>query len=93
MLQQQVVEEFPGGHTSPALPCRQHELSPTMLRKWRRNDEAGRFDGPDPAGVAQRERELVQRIAELGRKIEQLTSENELLHEGRALSEAAQRCQ
>ena len=78
-FKRRVVEEFLGGHVSQAQLCRQHELSPTMLREWRRKYEAGEYDGPDPTAVTQRKRELEQRIAELERKIGQLTMENEVL--------------
>lgn len=52
-----------------------------MVRQRRRKYEAGEYDGPDPTAVTQRERDLEQRIAELERKIGQLTMENELLLE------------
>jgi transposase-like protein len=80
-----VVEEFLDGSASQAQLCRRYELSPNLVREWRRKYEAGEFDVRSPAAVTQRERDLEQRVAELERKIGQLTMENEVLRKKGAL--------
>lgn len=74
-----VVEEFLDGRASQAQLCRRYELSPTLMREWRRKYEAGEFDGQQAAATTPRERQLEQRVAELERKVGQLTMENEVL--------------
>lgn len=74
-----VVEEFLDGRASQAQLCRRYELSPNLVREWRRKYEAGEFDGLSPAAATQRELALEQRIAELERKVGQLTMENKVL--------------
>lgn len=78
-FKRRVVEEYLDGRSSQAQLCRRYELSPTLVREWRRKYETGEFDGPDPTTASQRERELERRIAELERKVGQLTMENEVL--------------
>lgn len=77
-FKRRIVEEFLGGTTQAQL-CRLYELSPTLVREWRRKYEAGDFDRVEQRGATARERELLQRVAELERKVGQLTMENEVL--------------
>jgi len=46
-FKRQVVEEYVGGVASQAQLCRRYELSPTLLREWRRKYDAGAFGEED----------------------------------------------
>lgn len=78
-FKRRVVAESMDGLASQAQLCRRHELSPTLLREWRRRYEAGDFNGDESAAPTVREQELRRRIADLERKVGQLTMENEIL--------------
>lgn len=88
-FKRQVVEEYLAGLASQAQLCRRYELSPTLLREWRRKHEAGEFDAADRSTETARERELLRRIANLERKVGQLTMENEVLLKRGALARRA----
>lgn len=77
-FKRRVVEEYLDG-TSQAQLCRKYELSPTLVREWRRKYDAGEFDEHPHRSASAREQELMQRVAELERKVGQLTMENEVL--------------
>jgi len=78
-FKRQVVEEYVDGLASQAQLCRRYELSPTLLREWRRKYDAGAYDGADRSTPTAREQDLLRRIADLERKVGQLTMENEVL--------------
>lgn len=84
-FKRQVVEEYVDGLASQAQLCRRYELSPTLLREWRRKYDAGAYDAADRAGPTPREQDLMRRIADLERKVGQLTMENEVLQKRGAL--------
>ena len=74
------MREIDSGRTIGEV-ARQLELSPKLLKRWRSEWRARgelAFPGPGRRGVSPAFTEL-QRIAELERKIGQLTMENDLL--------------
>ena len=78
-FKRQVIEEYLGGDASQAQLCRRYEISPTLMREWRRKYDAGELEGSNTPPDSHRERELMRRVADLERKIGQLTMENEVL--------------
>lgn len=72
-----VVREYLGKRAGVAQLARQYELSPNLIRGWVNQHEHGELvSGP---GGEVRQKLLEARIAELERKIGQLTMENDLL--------------
>ena len=79
-LKMAAMREIDGGRTISEV-ARQLELSPKLLERWRGERRARRelaFPGVGRGGVGPALSEL-QRVAELERKIGQLTMENDFL--------------
>jgi transposase len=78
-----LVQQVLNGEKRPAQICREHNLSETILLKWRRayaeNGEADFQPVTNELETLSRERQLEQRVAELERLIGQLAFENSIL--------------
>jgi transposase len=73
----QIAREYLSHQSTLAQLSRRHELSESLIRIWVGKYKRGELSaGSSPAT---RERQLESRIAELERKIGQLTMENDLL--------------
>ncbi len=84
----QVVREFLGKRAGVAQLARQYELSPNLIRLWVSKHEHGELaSGP---GAEVREKLLEARVAELERKIGQLTMENDWLKKAEVFSRRKQ---
>ena len=81
-FKRQVVEEHLNGGTSLNQLARRHDISRELLRIWVRKHEAGEFAGDGPAKADRRAYEA--KIANLERKVGQLTMELDLLKRGLA---------
>src|SRR5262245_4843522 len=76
-FKRQVVESYLAGEATLHGLARQHEISRNLIRLWVAKYEAGEFDEERiSADVLARYEE---RVAELERKVGQLTMENDLL--------------
>ena len=82
-LKLEVCRQIASGVKRPAQVCREHELSGSLLMRWRkeyeRRGEAAFAPGPDSAADA-----LEAKVAELERFCGQLAWENALLKKGLA---------
>jgi transposase len=76
-----VVEELLSGVSRPAQICRRHNISSSLLYRWKKQYGQGRF-GNEPTEVAA----MQERIEQLERLVGKLTLENEFLK--RALQNA-----
>lgn len=76
-FKRQVCEEYLSERAGVAQLSRRHELSPSLIRIWIGKYEQGGFAGDTRPSV--HEKQLAARVAELERKIGQLTLENDLL--------------
>ena len=76
-FKRQVCKEYLSQHARVVQLSRCHELSPSLIRIWIRKYAQGGYAG-DVRPSAQ-EKQLAARVAELERKIGQLTLENDLL--------------
>jgi transposase len=71
------------GQRRPAQICREHNLSESVLLRWRKEYEArGEEAFTDKQASSSREEALEERIAELERFCGKLSLENELLKKG-----------
>lgn len=73
----QVVRDYLGKRATIAQLARQYELSKNLIRLWVSKHERGEL--ASGSGASTRERLLESRVAELERKVGQLTMENDLL--------------
>ena len=76
-FKRRVAEERLSGGTSLSGLARRHDISRELLRTWVKKYEAGEFAGDGPPRADGRAYEA--KIAGLGRKIGQLTMENDFL--------------
>jgi len=76
-FKRQVCEEYLSERAGVAQLSRRHELSPSLIRIWIGKYEQGGYAGD--ARPSAQEKQLAARVAELERKIGQLTLENDLL--------------
>jgi transposase len=76
-FKRQVCEEYLSERAGVAQLSRRHELSPSLIRIWIGKYEQGGF--AEDARPSVHEKQLAARVAELERKIGQLTLENDLL--------------
>ena len=81
-FKRQVVEEHLAGGTSLNQLARRHDISRELLRTWVRKYEAGEFV---PSELPEADRRAYEaKIANLERKVGQLTMELDLLNKGLA---------
>ena len=73
-FKRQVVEELLSGVGRPAQICRRHNISSSLLYRWKRQYGQGKFAG-DPTEVPA----MQERIEQLERLVGKLTLENEFL--------------
>lgn len=73
-FKRQVVEELLSGVTGPAQICRRHNISSSLLYRWKRQYGQGRF-GNEATEVAA----MQERIEQLERMVGKLALENEFL--------------
>lgn len=85
-FKRQICEEYLGQRTGVAQLSRRHELSPSLIRVWVGKYEQGGYTAD--AHASGHEQQLLARVAQLERKIGQLTVENDLL---KKLEEQARR--
>ena len=85
-FKRRMVEELLSGLSRPAQICRRHNISSSLLYRWKKQYGQGRF-GNEPAEVAA----MQERIEQLERLVGKLTLENEFLK--RALQNAIGRAQ
>ena len=76
-FKRQVCEEYLSQGAGVAQLSRRHELSPSLIRIWIGKYEQGGYAGEIRPSA--QEKQLATRVAELERKIGQLTLENDLL--------------
>lgn len=70
----QVVEELVSGVSRPAQICRRHNISSSLLYRWKRQYGQGKF-GNEPTETAA----MQERIEQLERLVGKLALENEFL--------------
>ncbi len=87
-FKRQVVEELLSGVTGPAQICRRHNISSSLLYRWKRQYGQGRF-GNEATEVAA----MQERIEQLERMVGKLALENEFLEKAlqNALGEVERR--
>jgi transposase len=73
-FKRQVVEELVSGVSRPAQICRRHNISSSLLYRWKRQYGQGKF-GNEPTEIAA----MQDRIEQLERLVGKLTLENEFL--------------
>lgn len=73
-FKRQVVEELVSGVSRPAQICRRHNISSSLLYRWKRQYGQGKF-GNEPIEIAA----MQDRIEQLERLVGKLTLENEFL--------------
>ena len=73
-FKRQVVEELLSGVSRPVQICRRHNISSSLLYRWKRQYGQGKFDD-DPTEVAA----MQERIEQLERLVGKLTLGNEFL--------------
>lgn len=79
-FRRQVVEEVENGIKSLAQVLREHNISNSLFYSWREKYKRGQLDNePTPEGAQ------LNKVAELERKVGQLTMENDLLKKAREL--------
>ncbi|MGH8293446.1 MAG: transposase [Gammaproteobacteria bacterium] len=76
-FKRQVCEEYLSQRAGVAQLSRRHELSPSLIRVWIGKYEQGGYAGDAQPSI--QEKQWAARVAELERKIGQLTLENDLL--------------
>ncbi|MCJ7792080.1 MAG: transposase [Dehalococcoidia bacterium] len=76
-FKRQVVEELLSGESRPAQLCRRHNISSSLLYRWKRQYSRGKFNNEPTAEAA-----LIDRIEKLERLVGKLTLENEFLKRG-----------
>ena len=64
-FKRQVVEEYLDGRANQAQLCRRYEISPTLMRDWRRKYDTGELDGSNTTLESLHERELMRRVGVL----------------------------
>ena len=79
-FRRQVVEEVENGIKSIAQVLREHGMSSSQFYSWREKHKRGQLDN-EPTSEGQ----ALNKIAELERKIGQLTMENDVLKKAREL--------
>lgn len=80
-FKRQVAQEYVSGRATLLGLARAHDISRNLIRSWVAKYEAGEFD--DETAVADGLAQYEARIAELERKVGQLTMENDLLKKTR----------
>ena len=73
-LKRQIVEELISAASRPAQLCRRHDIAPSLLYRWKKQYNLGRFDN-EPV----KEAAMQDRIEKLERLVGKLTLENEFL--------------
>jgi transposase len=73
-FKRQVVEELVSGVSRPAQICRRHNISSSLLYRWKKQYGRGKF-GNEPTEIAA----MQDRIEQLERLVGKLTLENEFL--------------
>ena len=73
-FKRQVVEELVSGVSRPAQICRRHNISSSLLYRWKRQYGQGKF-GNEPTETAA----MQERIEQLERLVGKLALENEFL--------------
>ncbi len=76
-FKRQVVQEYLSGEVSLHALAKQHRVSRNLIRVWLKKYESGEFT--EEAALAASLEEYEARIAQLERKVGQLTMENDLL--------------
>ena len=79
----QVVREVVDGGKTPAQACREHDISESLLLRWRKGYEA-RGEKAFTVRDEPEQTTLVRRVADLERLCGQLTLENAVLKKGLA---------
>ena len=87
-FKRQVVEELLSGVSRPARICRRHNISSSLLYRWKRQYGQGKFTD-DPTEVAA----MQDRVEQLERLLGKLALENEFLKRAlqKAIGEAQRR--
>jgi transposase len=76
------VRQVAAGHKRPAQLCREHNLSQSVLLRWRKEYEARGEEAFTEKQPSSREEALERKVAELERFCGKLTLENEILKKG-----------
>lgn len=76
------VRQVVAGHKRPAQLCREHNLSESVLLRWRKEYETRGEEAFTEKQPSSREEALEARIAELERFCGKLALENEVLKKG-----------
>ena len=76
-FKRQIVEELLSGESRPAQLCRRHNISSSLLYRWKKQYARGKFNNEPAAEAA-----LQDRIEKLERLVGKLTLENEFLKKG-----------
>ena len=77
-FKREVVAQFLSGTSTAAQLCRKHQISSAVLYHWKKRYERGKLDNEPTAEGA-----LLERIAELERKLGQVILENDILKKAR----------
>ena len=87
-FKRQMVEELVSGVSRPAQICRRHNISSSLLYRWKRQYGQGKF-GNEPTEIAA----MQDRIEQLERLVGRLTLENEFLRKAlqNAIGQAGKR--
>lgn len=76
-FKRQLVEELLSGESRAAQLCRRHNITPSLLRHWKKQYSRGKFNNEPTEEAA-----LKDRIEKLERLVGRLTLENEFLKRG-----------
>ena len=76
-FKRQLVEELLSGESRAAQLCRRHNITPSLLQHWKKQDSRGKFNNEPTEEAA-----LKDRIEKLERLVGRLTLENEFLKRG-----------
>jgi transposase len=81
-FKQDIVQQYLAGSCSILRLAKQHDISPSLIKTWVAKYQAGQLE--DRKGHANVLEKYEARIAELERKVGQLTMENDFLKRTRA---------
>ena len=82
-FKRQIVESIVSGTSTQAEMAREHNISPVLINKWKKEYRAGKFfENVDSKDLAK----LKLRIRELERLLGKVTLENEMLKRARDLN-------
>src|SRR4051812_8646271 len=86
-FKQQIVQQILSGAMSMARACREHNLAPSMVDRWKQKFKAGTL----LQGTSGQDTVLMTRIAELERMVGRLALENDFLKKAAAYMDQHQR--